>query len=101
MNPADMPLPWGSTLIVVATSKKLLHRALKKPFNRLPAAEVERLTYLPQARRRCRGKTVLDGWMHTAVWGAEAKLDGCPPAVWGAGRWMGTAELPLLCELLE
>lgn len=67
VNPADMPLPWGSTLIVVATSKKLLHRALKKPFNRLPATEVERLTYLPQARRRCRGKTMLDGCTWAAV----------------------------------
>lgn len=48
VNPADMGLPAGATLIVVATSKKLLGRALKKPYSRLPAAEIERLTYLPQ-----------------------------------------------------
>ncbi|PRW44899.1 Potassium channel subfamily T member 2 isoform A [Chlorella sorokiniana] len=52
VNPAGMPLPAGATLIVVATSRKLLGRALKKPYSRLPAAEVERLTYLPQELAR-------------------------------------------------
>lgn len=89
VNPADMPLPAGATLIVVATSRKLLSRALKKPYSRLPAAEVERLTYLPQARQRGWGARGSSGCSSGSCLTMAEVRHSCTPPARVRLRWHG------------
>lgn len=52
VNPGELPLPAGATLMVVGKSKKALAKALAQPYSRMMESELERLRYLPQELAR-------------------------------------------------
>jgi hypothetical protein len=92
VNPAELSLPAGATLLVVGTSKKALARALRQPFTRLRGGEADRLKHLAEdlaqgaaegaagASQRQQGRG--QGWLLET---ADASDGGSPAAAAGQG----------------
>ena len=103
VNPADMALPAGATLMVVGSSKKALLKALKQPFTRLRETERERLLHLPQEVARAAEAAAAaaeacqqSGWLLEAVEDPMEVPSAAAANAGGAGDNSCEAALPVL-----